>query len=72
MQLAIAPKGFPKASQEIAVPSLVMELREQVEALKPKPKEQERRVLSPKIAWKSMNMRCRSGADRFEIRLKGA
>lgn len=41
MQLAIAPKGFPKASQEIAVPSLVMELREQVEALKPKPKEQD-------------------------------
>lgn len=39
--LTIAGKDFPKSPQEIAVPTLVMELKDSVEALKPKPKEQE-------------------------------
>ena len=39
--LTINPGGFPKAEKEIAVPPLVMELKEALEALKPKPKEQE-------------------------------
>ena len=38
--LTINPGGFPKAEKEIAVPTLVMELKEALEALKPKPKEQ--------------------------------
>ena len=38
--LTIAGKDFPKSPQEIAVPTLVMELKDSVEALKPKPKEQ--------------------------------
>ena len=38
--LQINPKDFPNAQKEIAVPTLVMELKEALEALKPKPKEQ--------------------------------
>ncbi|CAL1171263.1 unnamed protein product [Cladocopium goreaui] len=39
--LQINPKDFPNAQKEIAVPTLVMELKDALEALKPKPKEQE-------------------------------
>jgi hypothetical protein len=38
--LQINPKDFPNAQKEIAVPTLVMELKDALEALKPKPKEQ--------------------------------
>ena len=39
--LALDPKGKEKAQKEIAVPTLFMELKENLEALKPKPKEQD-------------------------------